>query len=167
MWRKQPVRIDQIGYRIVNISSQLQYALDYAERRKQKAFGLLSKLSDFLKSLTSINYKFNSEFHEGIDLIAESNSSNVDTLISNGRRGLVKIINGLKAGKEDCHKDMVTNGILAATNVAVAFISPIALLNLAIGGGNVGVAVTMKKTKEKLEEAIIQAERLLSELNSY
>ena len=151
----------------MNISSQLQYALDYAERRKQKAFELLSKLSDFLKSLTSISYNFNSEFHEGIDLITESNSSNVDTVISNGRSGLVKIINGLKAGKEECHKDMVTNGILAATNVAVAFISPIALLNLVVGGGSAGVAVTMKKTKEKLEEAITQGERLLSEFRNY
>ena len=151
----------------MNISSQLQYALDYAERRKQKALGLLSKLSDFLKSLESINYSFNSEFHEGINMITESNPSNVDTLMSNGRSGLVKIINGLKAGKEECHKDMVTNGILAATNVAVAFISPFALLNLVAGGGSAGVAVTMKKTKEKLEEAITQAERLLSEFRNY
>ena len=100
-------------------------------------------------------------------MLTESNPSNVDTLMSNGRSGLVKIINGLKAGKEECHKDMVTNGILAATNVAVAFISPFALLNLVAGGGSAGVAVTMKKTKEKLEEAITQGERLLSEFRNY
>ena len=60
---------------------------------------------------------------------------------------------------------MVTNGILAATNVAVAFISPFALLNLVAGGGSAGVAVTMKKTKEKLEEVRSDLEDRFGKLN--
>ena len=137
------------------------------ERRKQKAKNLVQKLSNLLDYLNSISYSFNSKFKKGIEIISELNASNdLDTVISKGKNGLTNIISGLKDGQEDCRKDMITNGVCAAANVAFGLFSPMGLLNLVVGGGSAGVVILMKKTKEKIEEAISKAEGLLSEFNS-
>ena len=123
-----------LNEQLANLSSKLEYAIEYKKKRKDYAFRFLNDMTELLDLIGDIDCKIDDELEEGMNMFQKINESmDIDSVIDLCRSALKKIISGLKSTKVSCRQLIVANGVSAVASVAVSFISPIALLNLAVG----------------------------------
>lgn len=148
-----------LNAQIANLSSKLEYAIE-CKKRKGYVFRFLSDMTELLDLISDIDCKADDE---GVNMLQNMDESmDSDSVINLSKTALKKISSGLQSTKVSCRRLIVANGVSAVASVAVSFISPIALLNLAVGGGNIGAAAAMKKVFKALDKA----DSLLSKYSS-
>lgn len=124
-------------------------------------------MTELLDLIGDIDCKVDDELDEGVNMFQNIDKSmDSDSVIDLCKTALKKIRSGLKSTKVSCRQLIVANGVSAVANVGLSLISPLALLNLAIGGGNIGAAAAMKKAENKVSKALDRAESLLSKYSS-
>ena len=92
-----------LNAQIANLSSKLEYAIEYKKKRKDYAFRFLNDMTELLDRIGAIDCKVDDELDEGVNMLQNIDESmDSDSVIDLCKTALKKIRSGLESTKVSC-----------------------------------------------------------------
>lgn len=152
-------------YFVENINSIFDNEIRKIARLREKGMKFHQRVQEFYTDLKSTSWYGNcvdkkqeilNKFWSSLDFTDYDSDIEKDKAFLRSARDL------LDSMIDEIHKDRVWNNVSAAASGLVALVSPIALVNLAVGGLNLAVSSKCKEREKKYSELYRRSGELLN-----